>query len=113
MFQAAQAALPIAVVTTVGDREEATRIATLLVEQGLAACVQIGEIASVYAWAGELCNEREYRLVVKTALDRYAAVEAAIRAAHSYELPAIHAVRFERIHAPYAEWIVENSRGPR
>ena len=57
-------------------------------------------------------NEKgEYRLLVKTTAARYDAVEAAIRALHPYELPAIYAVPTERAFAPYAAWVQEGSGG--
>lgn len=117
MFEAAAApeemSGPIAVVTTVGSSDEAMKIAAMLVESRLAACVQISEIASVYAWEGTVRNDREYRLVVKTVVASYPAVEEAIRRLHSYDLPAIHAISFERVYAPYGDWIAENSQGVR
>jgi periplasmic divalent cation tolerance protein len=101
----------IAVMTTVGDRVEAARLAHALVERKLAACAHISEIESVYTWKGAVQNEREFRVLFKTTADRYEAVEAAIRQLHSYELPAIHAVAFEQVYEPYGAWIETNSRG--
>jgi periplasmic divalent cation tolerance protein len=101
---------PIAVFTTVGSEEEARRIAQALVERKLAACVQISRIESFYRWKEAVQNEPEYRLLIKTVGERYAAVESAIRELHSYELPAIHACAIERIFAPYGDWLSANSR---
>jgi len=100
---------PIAVVTTIGSREEALALARALVEQRLAACAQVTAIESVYRWQGAVQQEPEWRVLVKTTDARYAAVEAAIRALHSYELPAIHALAFEQIEPAYAAWIIDNS----
>jgi periplasmic divalent cation tolerance protein len=99
----------IAVVTTVGDKKEARRLARALVERGLAACAQIEKIESVYTWKGKIERGKEYRVLFKTTEERYDAVERAIRERHSYELPAIHAVPFARISPPYAAWIEENA----
>ena len=101
----------LAVYTTVGTRQDARRIARSLVEARLAACAQIDEIESFYRWKGEIVNEPEYRVLLKTTEARYAAVEAAIRALHPYELPAIHAVELEEVYEPYAEWVAANSAG--
>jgi periplasmic divalent cation tolerance protein len=101
----------IAVVTTVGNLDEATRLANALVERRLAACAHISEIGSVYTWKGAVRNEREFRVLFKTTSEQYDAVERAIRDLHSYELPAIYAVALERVYAPYAAWIDDNSRG--
>lgn len=101
----------IAVFTTVGSREEARRIAKALVERRLGACAQISEIESFYTWDGAMQNEPEFRVLLKTTDARYAAVEQAIRELHSYQLPAIHALRFEHVYAPYADWIESGSAG--
>lgn len=99
----------IAVVTTVGDRKEARRMAHALVEAGLVACAQIEKIDSVYAWKGAIEHGKEYRVLFKTTDARYDAVERAIRDMHSYELPAIYALTVDRISAPYAAWIEEST----
>jgi periplasmic divalent cation tolerance protein len=100
---------PIAVVTTVASREEAHRLARALVERKLAACAQISAIESVYAWKGEIQQEPEFRILLKTTDERYELVESTIRDLHSYELPAIHAFAFEHVFPAYAAWIVENA----
>ncbi len=107
----APALRPIAVFTTVASRDEARTIATALVSRRLAACVQIEAIDSVYVWQDALNDEAEFRLLVKTVAANYAAIEAAIRELHSYELPAIHAIAFDHFFPPYADWIVANSGG--
>lgn len=101
----------IAVHTTVATQDDARRIASALVERKLAACAQISAIESFYFWKGKVQNEPEWRILFKTTEGQYAAVEAAIRELHSYELPAIHAVAFEHAFAPYAAWIEESSSG--
>jgi periplasmic divalent cation tolerance protein len=102
---------PILVVTTVASRAEAQRMARALVAGGLAACVQTNAIDSVYTWQREIREDAEYRVVAKTIERSYAAVEAAIRELHSYELPAIYAIALAHVHPPYGEWIVANSSG--
>lgn len=101
----------IAVITTTGSGEEARRIARDLVERRLAACAHVSEIESFYVWKGALENEREHRIVFKTMADRYDEVERAIKALHSYEVPAIYAVPLERVFGPYAAWLEEGVRG--
>jgi len=97
------------VVTSVGSRDEANRIARALVEQRLAACAQISAIDSFYVWEDALREDAEFRVLFKVAASEYEAAERAIRALHSYELPAIHAIPVERAYAPYAEWVSANS----
>ena len=100
---------PLAVVTTIGSLDEAQSIARALVERKLAACAQISEIESFYTWQDAVQNEKEFRILFKTTGELYQAVEDAIRALHSYELPAIHAFPFEYVYTPYAEWIENNT----
>ena len=98
------------VVTTVGRRDEADRLARALVDRGLAACAQISAIDSFYAWDGAVQHEPEFRILFKVAANAYDDAERAIRQLHSYELPAIHAIAIERAHEPYAAWVAANSR---
>ena len=93
---------PIAVVTTVANREDAHRLARTLVERKLAACAQISEIESIYHWQGEVQQAGELRVLFKTTDERYALVESTIRELHPYELPAIHAFAFEHVYPAYA-----------
>jgi len=97
----------LAVHTTVASLDAARRMARTLVERKLAACAQIGEIESFYAWQGALANEREFRILFKTTEWRVAEVESAIRELHDYELPAIHAVALEHVDPAYGRWIEE------
>lgn len=101
----------LAVFTTVAERDDARRLAQVLVQRGLAACAQISEIESFYHWDGRLQQERELRIVFKTTAERYVEVEAAIREMHPYELPAIHAVALDHVYEPYAAWIATHSDG--
>ena len=98
---------PIAVVTTVASRAEAQSLAQALVQRRLAACAQITQIDSIYRWQGQVHSDAECRIIIKTTRERYAQVEQAILELHSYDLPAIHAVAFDAIHAPYGDWIAQ------
>ena len=97
----------LAVYTTVAGLEAARRMARSLVEHRLAACAQIEEIESFYVWQGELANDREFRILLKSTEARYPALEAAIRELHDYELPAIHAVPLAAVEPAYGRWIEE------
>jgi periplasmic divalent cation tolerance protein len=99
----------VQVLTTAASEEEAGRIAVLLVERRLAACVQVaGPIVSRYRWQGELEEEREWHCLAKTTGGAYEKVEAAIREAHSYEEPEIVATPIVAGSAGYLAWIAEN-----
>ena len=104
------AAAPLLVITTVATREQALALARDLVERRLAACAQITAIDSVYRWQGAVEQDGEFRLLLKTHADGYAALEAAIRAQHPYALPAIHALATVQAYAPYAEWVEASTK---
>jgi periplasmic divalent cation tolerance protein len=99
----------VQVLTTAGSEEEAGRIASLLVERRLAACVQVvGPIVSRYRWQGAVEEEREWQCLAKTTGAAYEAVEAAIREAHSYDEPEIIATAIVAGSAGYLAWIEAN-----
>ncbi|HWA38349.1 MAG TPA: divalent-cation tolerance protein CutA [Burkholderiales bacterium] len=99
------------VLTVLPDRAAAERLAGLLVEGNIAACVNIlAPCRSVYRWKGAVQHDEEHPLLIKTTADRYAALEAAIRANHPYELPEIVAVPVERGFPAYLQWIDSETR---
>jgi periplasmic divalent cation tolerance protein len=99
----------VQVMTTAGSEEEAGRIASLLVERRLAACVQVaGPIVSRYRWQGKVEEEREWQCLVKTTRAAYPEVEAAIRELHSYDEPEIIATPIVAGSAGYLAWIDDN-----
>jgi periplasmic divalent cation tolerance protein len=102
----------IEIATTVATREEALRLAHALVSQGLAACVQVEPITSVYRWQGQVHEDAEHRLTGKTTAGRYAAAEAALRALHPYQLPAIQAVPVSHASADTAAWVRASVEAP-
>jgi periplasmic divalent cation tolerance protein len=91
--------------STTSDRPEAERIAGLLVEQGLAACVQLMPIDSVYMWKGKIEKTGEILLLIKTQSGHVDKATIAIKAAHSYEVPEIIAVPIEAGLPEYLAWI--------
>lgn len=96
----------IQVLTTTASEEEAETISTALLEQRLAACVQvIGPILSRYRWQGDLEREQEWQCLAKTEGRLYEQVEAAIRAVHSYEEPEIVAIPILAGSKGYLSWI--------
>jgi periplasmic divalent cation tolerance protein len=92
--------------TSAGSEQEAERIATVLVERRLAACVQtIGPIASRYRWQGELETAREWLCLAKTEASCYPELEMAIRELHSYEEPEIVATPIVAGSRGYLDWL--------
>ena len=98
------------VTTTVGSRGEAQALAGVLLEGRLAACVQVvGPVESRYRWEGRLETATEWLLVAKTTAGRYDEVEAAILAAHSYDVPEILAVPVVAGSEAYLRWVEEGT----
>ena len=96
----------IVVLMTAPNAEEATRIAEMLVERTLAACVQIlPPITSIYVWKGEVQRESEILLVAKSTLAKFDDLEEAVRAIHSYETPEIIALPIVAGSQSYLSWL--------
>ncbi len=101
---------PLLVLTNLPDRAAAERLAATLIESGLAACVNIlAPCRSVYRWKDAVQHDEEHPMLIKTTAARYAALEAAIRAGHPYELPELIAVRIERGLPAYLQWIQDET----
>lgn len=101
----------LVVLTNLPDRAVAERLAASLVEQRVAACVNIlAPCRSVYRWQGSVQHDEEHPLLIKTTRAAYPALEAAIRALHPYALPEIVAVPVELGYAPYLDWVDAETR---
>ena len=101
----------ILVLCTCPDEAVAERIAGTLVEERLAACVNIlAPCRSVYRWKDAVQHDEEHPLLIKTAAVRYAELEAAIRAGHPYELPEIIAVSLDRGLPAYLDWVAAETK---
>jgi periplasmic divalent cation tolerance protein len=99
----------IVVLMTAPNREEAARLADMLVGSHLAACVQIlPEIESVYRWKGKVERESEILLLAKSTSDKFEELERQVRAIHSYETPEILALPAADVSGPYLKWIEES-----
>jgi periplasmic divalent cation tolerance protein len=95
--------------TTVATRAQAQALAQTVVAQGLAACAQIEAIDSIYHWQGQLRQEPEFRISFKTLPAHRAALEAAIKAAHPYDLPQM-VVLLAQAGDDYAAWVRESTQ---
>src|SRR5207302_7374276 len=99
------------VLTNLPERAAAERLAELLVEKQLAACVNIlAPCRSVYRWKGAVQHDEEHPLLIKTTAERYPALEQALRAGHPYELPEIIAVPIERGLPAYLQWVAAETK---
>jgi periplasmic divalent cation tolerance protein len=93
-----------------GD-EEARRIGRQMIEERLAACVNIiGPCHSIYRWQGKIEEADEVAAIFKTAADRASKLIERISALHSYDMPAIVIWPISDASTPYAWWVEENSR---
>ncbi len=94
------------VLCTFPDLETARRIGRLLVEEALAACINlVPGVESIYCWQGEVATEAEVLGVLKTTADGLQALERRLVALHPYEVPEVVALKPEAVSPSYAEWL--------
>ena len=94
----------IAVYTTVANEEQAQLLASAAIENNLTACVQSEPIRSTYRWQGQIEQQEEIRLLLKTTRTAYPKLEKLMLELHPYELPAIFAVPVCDASGAYAQW---------
>ncbi len=105
----AEPELLVVLCTIPADR--ARSFAERLVSERLAACVNVlPPMRSVYRWKGELSDDEECQLVVKTTADLWDALAAFVQAHHGYEVPELVAVEVTRALPSYAAWLREQTR---
>ena len=96
----------VIVLTTIGADADATTIARALVDERLAACVNVlPAMMSVYRWKGTVERDREQQIVIKTTAERVAALEARLRQLHPYELPEFLVLPASGGSTAYLEWV--------
>lgn len=97
---------------TASSEQEAETIAEALVGERLVACANIFQPhRSVYCWDGAVQSGQEIAVIFKTTKDRFEAVEARIKALHSYDVPCIVSMPVAQAHAPFLQWIETETRG--
>jgi periplasmic divalent cation tolerance protein len=98
------------VFVTVGNGDEASRIAEFLVSEHLAACVNIvSGVESVYWWEDKVTRDSEVLLIIKTTDERYKDLEARVKQLHSYSTPEVIAYRIERGSPDYLSWLRQST----
>lgn len=103
----------LVVFSTFPDAETAARIARALVDEQLAACVNLlPTVRSIYRWEGKVCDEAETLAVIKTTAERYAALAAKIVELHPYQVPEVIALPLADGHPPYLAWLAEQVARP-
>ncbi len=95
----------VVVLTTVGSGFDARSLAEQLVEEKLAACVNvIPQLYSVYRWQGRVEQDEEQLLLIKTAADRLDALQEKLLRVHPYETPEFVVLPIDELRGPYAQW---------
>ncbi len=98
----------IVVQTTCSSKKEATLISKVLVENKLAACVQMSKIESFYIFKDKFCNDKEILLSIKTKKENFKKIQSQIKELHSYDVPEIISVNIENVSCDYKRFINEN-----
>ena len=108
-MSSSEPAAVVLVLTTLGADADAAAFARSLVDERLAAGVNIlPAVTSVYRWQGTVEQDREQLLVVKTTTDRLAALEARVRQLHPYDLPEFLVIPASGGSAAYLAWVSES-----
>jgi len=97
------------VLTTCGNDEDANSLARALIERRLAACVNaVSKVASTYRWKGEIQQDQETLLIIKTTAERLSALERAIRELSKYDMPEVIALPIVAGSQEYLGWVRES-----
>ncbi len=99
---------PIIIQTTCSDKNEAKKIAKVLIEESLAACIQMENIESFYKWENQFCNDKEVLLNIKTKKENFKKIKSKIKELHSYDVPEIICIKIENLSKDYKKFISEN-----
>ncbi|MDA0266505.1 MAG: divalent-cation tolerance protein CutA [Cyanobacteria bacterium] len=98
------------VLVTIDSQETAIALANALVNEGLAACINLFPIQSIYRWQGQAQQDNEWQLVIKTSLRRYAELAARVEALHPYEVPEIVVLPILAGSTAYLGWVTEQTQ---
>jgi periplasmic divalent cation tolerance protein len=100
----------IVVILSTVPQEKSEAMARVLLEKRLVACVNTMPVRSFYHWKGEFCDEPEQLLIMKTTRKNAEEVIAALKEMHPYDVPEIIAIPVIAGHAPYLEWVHEETK---
>jgi len=98
----------VLVLTTIAAEADGAAFARTLVDERLAACVNVlPAMTSVYRWKGQVEQDREQQIVIKTTADQLSALEARVRELHAYEVPEFVVITADEGSAAYLAWVEE------
>jgi periplasmic divalent cation tolerance protein len=100
---------PVIIVSTFPSKQSITKIANQLVKQKLAACVNITNISSIYAWKGKIENQSEYLALFKTSKNNRSKLKKELQKLHPYDIPEIAEINVDSINQPYLKWLVDST----
>ena len=100
---------PIIIVSTYPNKKSITKIANELVQNNIAACVNITKISSIYSWQGKIENASEYLVLFKTTQKNKKSLKEKIKASHPYDVPEIAEINITSINKSYLKWLVEST----
>lgn len=102
-------AMGIMIVSTYPDKKSISRVAHIVVEKKLAACVNYTEINSVYTWKNKIQDSKEFLALFKTTSDSKQKLKETIAKSHPYEVPEIVELKMNSVSLPYMKWLEEST----
>ena len=100
---------PVIIVSTFPSKQSVTSIANKLVKKKLAACVNITNISSIYAWKGKIENQSEYLALFKTTKKNQSKLKKELQKLHPYDIPEIAEINVDSINQSYLKWLVDST----
>ena len=100
---------PVIIVSTFPNNQSFTSIAKKLVNKKLAACVNITNISSIYAWKGKIENQSEYLALFKTSKKNQSKLKKELQKLHPYDIPEIAEISVDSINQSYLKWLVDST----
>ena len=100
---------PVIIISTFPNKQSITKIANQLVKQKLAACVNITNISSIYAWKGKIENQSEYLALFKTSKNNRSKLKKELQKLHPYDIPEIAEINVDSINQSYLKWLVDST----
>ena len=99
----------IVIVSTYPDKKSISRVAHIIVEKKLAACVNYTKINSVYTWKNKIQDTTEFLALFKTTDDSKQKLKEAIARSHPYKVPEIVELKMDNVSLPYVKWLEEST----